>query len=253
MSTYFSHNDLTALANSHLLAGDLGLQLSYNRLLDLHKQLYSQFRNHNLYLHTHGHTSNPVSDDSVAGDTPAETITVNYLRSAAEAQMVERLIGRDSSDPAQQVEARFHPVIELRLSPDYFAVELILSPDAWWDQENLMNKLTIKRHLLGFHNLLQEMHDDYRLGFWGGVNLSDMHLTNKQLGSVQALDAWMATFEPGRDWFRVGAWYAAENYDACRLAPETFQHVKRLYRLYNFVTWTSNNNFQRKTATQSAN
>ena len=50
-------------------------------------------------------------------------------------------MGKESGAQTGDVDTYRHPVIELRLTPDQFAIELILSPYAWLDQQNLIGKL----------------------------------------------------------------------------------------------------------------
>jgi hypothetical protein len=248
--SYFGFDDYAALSSNRAQAldGDTGLQRTYNKLLDLHKNLHAQFRNHNIYLQAHRPTSNPVQFTSVSSPAETEAMTVQYFRSSGEAQLVERHMGRDFADTNTQVDARFHPVIELRLTPHYFAIELVISPEAWWDQENMAGKLSIARHRQAFYEMLRDLQGDFRFGFWHGIHLSDMHLTNGQLSSARALDAWMQTFCPGQDWFRIGIWYAPEDpaLDGVNMCEEVFARVKMLHRLYTFLAWSSNNDYQKK-------
>jgi hypothetical protein len=143
------------------------------------------------------------------------------------------------------VDVNRHPVVELRLTPEHFTAELVLAPSAWWDQRNLIGKLSVSRHRETFRSLLQRMDGDYRFGFWDGIHLSDVHLTNRQLLRGSILEEWMSTFSDGQDWLRVGVWYEPEhpNLNAGTILSEITQRFSALYGLYNFMLWTSNNNF----------
>ena len=160
--------------------------------------------------------------------------------------LVERLMGRDGSDMSANVDIYRHPVIELRITPENFAIELIMSPLAWWDQRNLIGKLSVDRHHETLRGFLQHIDGDYRFGFWDGTELSDMHLTSRQLLRGNILNEWMSTFADGQDWLRVGVWYEPEDpaLSTENILNETVQRVVALYKLYNFMLWTSNNNFQ---------
>jgi len=169
--------------------------------------------------------------------------TVTYHRPFEEAQNVEYLLGCDM--PLSELNLRRHPVIELRLTPNHFSVELVVSPEAWLDQQNLIGKLGIQRHREAFRSTLQRMDGDFRLGFWSGCELSDMHLTTRQLSRGNNLQEWMSTFCDGQDWLRVGVWYTPEapQLDTSRILRELTDRIGALYRVYTFLTWTSNNDF----------
>jgi hypothetical protein len=243
---FFTEEDTTVLVQSaKQLIGDSGFHRLNSKLLDLHQSLQSRIRNHNFFIQPHSTQSQVIQHESAAGRAESKVLTISYFRPSEEAMLVERLMGRELIDANQNGDTRFHPVIEMRLTPDHFVVELILAPDAWWDQENFVGKLSIRRHRNAFYKLIHEMDGDFRLGFWNGTHLSDMHLRTGQLAWTRALDEWMATFEEGRDWFRVGFWY---DIDDPNLEPETivrdvFGRIAALYKLYSFLLWTSNNDF----------
>jgi hypothetical protein len=156
--------------------------------------------------------------------------------------MVEHLMGIDGSC---MVNPYRHPVIELRVAPDHFAIELVLSPNAWWDQQNVVGKLELDRHRAGLRGLMRNMNGDYFFGFWEGTRLSDMHLTTWQLTHGKVIEEWMATFADGQDWLRFGVWYEPEHpaLSTDNIVNETFERLSELYSLYDFMLWTSNNNF----------
>ena len=133
----------------------------------------------------------------------------------------------------------------MRLTPEHFVIELVLSPKAWWDQQNFIGKLELPQHRTTFRNLLRGLDRDYRLGFWGGTHLSDMHLTVNHLLYGRVLDEWMNTFSDRQDWLRIGKWYSHQDpeLDDAVIQNETFNALKALHPLYNFILWTSNNNF----------
>jgi hypothetical protein len=84
-----------------------------------------------------------------------------------------------------------------------------------------------------------------------------MHLTSRQLQRGTILDEWMGTFSDGQDWLRVGAWYEPEDpaLSGDNILNEMAHRLFGLQKLYTFMLWTSNNNFQsfyRKTVSMSA-
>lgn len=207
--------------------------LSYDSLIQLHTSLYSRFQKYNLNLQT------VVETESVAGLARNGTSVIAYLRPANEAQTVEAMMGRDL--PNRRLDLRRHPAIELRATAEGVALELILPPDAWWDQQNFVGKLAIERHRSAFRRLIGKLDDNFCLGFWGGMQLDPMHLVPKQASNAAVFEPWIATFCHGQDWFRVGVWYddIGDN-----LTNELFRNAQSLYELYTFISWTGNNDFR---------
>lgn len=217
----------------------------YSRLENLHAAIQPRVRNHNLDLHPRWQKSMTISQESAAAIGEHDSFVLTYFRSREQAEMVEKLMGKDDVSVSGNVETYRHPVIELRHTPDYFAIELILSPYAWWDQQNFVGKLSITNHRAAFRTLLGSLNSDYRLGFWNGTHLGDMHLTIGQLLKGRIMDEWIDTFADRLDWLRIGKWYSAEDsvLDSAHIAMDAFETVKDLNEIYSFILWTSNNNF----------
>ena len=213
--------------------------------MDLHNALQPRVRNHNLDLHPREQKSSLVCTESAASPGSEGALTLTYLRSREQAEAVERLMGKDRVSVNGGVEMHRHPVIELRMMPDAFAIELIMSPYAWWDQQNLVGKLELPQHRAHFRELLTSLEPDYRFGFWRGIDLDEMHLTVGQLLHGRVLDEWINTFADGQDWLRVGKWFDAQDplLETHHLTTAAFEVVKSLNSLYEFILWTSNNNF----------
>lgn len=242
MSTaYFTQQDHDTLASMH---PSVDLQQVYDKFSELHRTLYRRMRDHNYDLHPDWNKARPVSNRSGACTGEIKGLSLPYLRSREQGALVERLMGREGADLSADIYR--HPVIELRITPENFAVELIMSPQSWWDQRNLIGKLTVARHRETLRGILQHIEGDYRFGFWDGTTLSDMHLTSRQLLRGNILDEWMSTFSDGQDWLRVGVWY--EPLDPAlnteNILNEVVGRVMSLQKLYTFMLWTSNNNFQ---------
>jgi hypothetical protein len=238
---YFLKEDLLSLQQS-----SSNLQGLHDKFAELHTSLRRRMRDHNWDLHAHWEKSQMISSRSAACSHWINGVTLPYFRSQEQARLVERLMGRDGVGFNASVDTHRHPVIELRLTPEHFAIELIVSPSSWWDQRNLIGKLSVARHRDTLRELLRRMDGDYRFGFWDGIHLSDMHLTNRQLLRGTILDEWMSTFADGQDWLRVGVWYEPDDpaLEAPQIISEIVQRVGALYGVYNFLLWTSNNNFQ---------
>ena len=245
--TYFTYQDHASLAphSSNSVNGDNDRQLVYDKFSELHRALHGRLRDHSYDLHASNSNAPVLVDGSVTGPCYGQTLVLPYLRSREHALVVERMMGRDRQTLKTDVQLSRHPVIELRLTPAHFSVELVVSPEAWLDQQNLVGKLGIQRHRETFRGLLQRTDGDFRLGFWSGSELSDMHLTTRQLSRGNNLQEWMSTFADGQDWLRMGIWYAPEapELDTQHILRELVDRIGALYRVYNFLLWTSNNDF----------
>lgn len=246
--TQFLLQDYAALANrtSADLPSNPDLQAVVKKLQTFHEDLYSQLRLQNLKLYPKT-GAEIVTFQSVSTPNPTGAIALQYFRSATQATIVERLMGREEVAAARHIEARRHPVIELRLTEHHLAIELILSPEAWWDQRNLIGKLSIARHKLAFYDALRALGKPFKLGFWRGVHLSDMHIQGNVFFATQVMNEWMSTFESGKDWFRVGIWYDKDDEriaDPALLREDVLRHIRQLYAVYEHIVWTSDNNYQ---------
>ena len=242
-----SYHTLVEDATPSTISHTPALQDMQNHFINLHKLVYSQVRTLNMDLHVYRTPANAIVNlESVATMRPGGVMSISYTRSGSQAAVVERLMGREEVASAADFEPRRHPVIEMRISPEHFVVELVLSPDAWWDQQNLVGKLSIARHRQDFYKLLRTLPEEYCLGFWRGIHLSDMHLGAIQFHRTQVLNEWLSTFEPGKDWFRVGLWYTPEtaSLGSESIATELVQQCKLLYSIYENLLWTSSNNFR---------
>ena len=221
------------------------LKTAREQLQTLHKAVYEQIRLNNIDLNLIHSETETVQQDSVSDVKASNVLSVVYLRTRGQAMQVERLMGREEVASVSTVEARRHPVIELRLTPEYFAVELLLSPDAWWDQQNLVGKLTVQRYRQDFYALLQGFDTSYFMGFWRGIHLSELHLSAKHFRHPRIMDEWMSTFQPSADWLRLGTWYKLDEENLQENVPqEIAKHIKSLYGLYQHILWTSDNNFR---------
>lgn len=236
--TYFSIADHETLTHNFTNA--------HQKLMSLHQSLRDQIRMRDWDLHPHYKKSRVVSNVSGAtNNEPDNILTLSYFRSYEQAKLVENLMGIEQSTCEHEVHAYRHPVIELRLAPDYFAIELILSPFAWWDQQNFIGKFDLERQRHTLRDILADVSDDYRFGFWGGIGMSDMHLTAWQLMQGRIMDEWMSTFADGQDWMRFGMWYEPDDdrLNDRNIVQEAVTRVGELYNFYDFLLWTSNNNY----------
>jgi hypothetical protein len=238
---YFTPEDFKSAPDIHAQT-----TLLSDKFSELHRILYRRMRDLTWNLYPIWDKSPVIPGRSAAASGPVGGLSLPYLRSREQAVMVERLMGRDGADAPLKLELNRHPVIEMRLTEQHFAVELIVSPSSWLDQRNLVGKLSVMRHRQTLRQLLTRFDGDYLIGFWSGVHLSDAHVELRQLLRGRFLDEWMSTFCDGQDWMRVGMWYSPEDpvLATNALVPELMKRISALYHLYSFVVWTSNNNYQ---------
>ena len=168
--------------------------------------------------------------------------TVTYHRPFEEAQNVEYLLGCDM--PLSELNLRRHPVIELRAYNDGIVMEFVLPPDAWWDQENFIGKLTVNRHRTAFRLLIQKLSSDFRIGFWSGVKLDDLVLNPLQASHPAVFEQWVSTFCCGQNWFRVGVWYDTVEAVTPELVNDLFEKAQLLNSVYEFVSWKGSNDYR---------
>lgn len=239
---YFTSDDHKTLGNPPNQAVE-GVAEKFH---ELHRLLYRRMRDRNWDLHPHWDKNAIITSRSAASASEISGLVLPYLRSKEQRQLVERLMGRDGHGTATSSDIHRHPVLELRVTPTHLAVELIMSPFSWWDQRNLLGKLSVDRHRQTLRSLFGEIDGDFRFGFWEGTELSDMHLTARQVLRGNVLEEWMGTFSDGQDWLRVGVWYDIESsqLQTDSILSEMLKRMSSLYRLYTFMLWTSNNNFQ---------
>jgi len=247
VTAYFTRDDLQCFANPDAdpdTRSQTGRQ-AQEKLRLLQQNIDSQLHSQNISLNVHNLNS-PVRDRSAATRSPGGSFLVQYMRDPVQSTTVERLMGREAVGRGEAVEPCRHPVIELRLYQEGFAIELLLSPDAWWDQQNIAGKLSISRHRKDFYAALRTLDKGYRMGFWRGLRLSDMHIKADLFHVPRVMDEWLSTFEPGVDWFRVGKWYDIDDalMQTGTIVDELLKQIKLLSVVHDQIAWASDNNYR---------
>lgn len=204
------------------------------RFGELHQALSAKFRKYNISLQAVNAGMSAVSL------VPEQALVFAYVRMHGEAQSVERQIGLRSTE----IDLVRHPLIELRLTDRHLALEFVLSPLAWWDQRNLIGKLSLRRYHDELRDILLNLDADMVIGHWHGLHLDDTHLTLRRLRAPRVMDAWLQTLSDGRDPIRIGMWLDAETLTDDSPLPDLFEHAKSLYAVYRYVAWTGRNDFQ---------
>jgi hypothetical protein len=222
------------------------------KMQQLNQELYRQLRSYGINLHPDW--NQPVSFETISDPFAQDVVAIRYSRGRGEAQAVASMM---SDGHECEMSTDCHPAIEIRITPDHFAIELVIAPSAWWDQQNLVGKLTVERQRSDFYRLLSQLSCEVQIGFWQGAYLSDVRLSSCDVYNPRILNEWMNTFAEGQDWVRAGVWYdlSDEALSAENIVSEVFQRVCELYKLYSFITWTSDNDFRavyRKLLSRSA-
>jgi len=242
----FSQENHTAVAD--VAAGKTDnladAESTVKKLSDLHDLIYPQLSNSGLDLHP-AKPHNNVVFESASTSTARGMISLQYMRSRPQAIRVERLMGRDETSNSG-IDARRHPVIEVRVTPSFLTVELILSPYAWWDQQNFVGKMSLDRHRENFYDLIRALDDETKVGYWRGVQLEEEYVKVSQFINQRIWKEWIDTFDPGKDWFRIGFWYTPEADAICseKIEDELIRQVRGIYTLYEDIIWSSNNNYR---------
>lgn len=246
--SYFTIQDHQAIFSFQAasIQGVESFQHVYDRLQGLHKKLYPQLKQHHINLHPNPRTLAGVWRGSNTTHMEVDALTLSYMRNAEQAIAIEHLMGRDKITQNHQILTQNHPAIEIRITLDHLAVELVIPPSARQDQENIAGKLTINQHRNDFYKLIKQIGKRYILGFWNGIyQQEDLSFDTTQLPPRHIFFEFFDTFSAGRDWFRLGAWYEPEapELEEDQITTMIFNHIRALYPIYNFLAWTSDNNF----------
>lgn len=246
MTYYFTPEDyslIIKIANLKSSPDDKTWQPLLDKIARLHTAILSDIQKEHFNLHPSPEAPGLISASSLHN---GEVLILQYLRYEAQAIAVERLMGRETINTVQEIDTFRHPLIELRLTPSGLAVEFIMSPDAWWDQQNMVGKLSLDEHRQQFYHLLKQLKSDFALGFWRGTHLSDMHLKTNQFQHQPIITEFLSTFQPNKDWFRLGIWYGITD-DALsedKIVGTLMQNIRDLMPFYQYFLWTSDNNYR---------
>lgn len=246
--SYFTTRDHQAVFSFQAasIEGVESFQRVYDRLQGLNKKLYPQLKQYHINLHPNPRTLSGVWRGSNTTHLEVDALTLSYMRNASQAISIEHLMGRDKITEPYQIMTQNHPAIEVRVTLDHLAIELVVPPTARQDQENIAGKLTIKQHQADFYKLITQLGKNYVIGFWNGIyRQEDLSFDTTQLPPRHIFFEFFNTFAAGRDWLRVGMWYPAEasELDEDQIVNTIYNHIRALYPVYTFLAWTSDNNF----------
>lgn len=241
-NSYFTTNDGTAF----LTGSNADVRVVYEKFSELNRLLHRRIRELSWDLHPHWDKKQVVARHTASTKGSLQGVSTQFTRSHEQALLVERLMGREANLWSEPLDTDRHPVIELRLTPTHFAIELIVSPDSWLDQQNLIGKMAVQRHRQTLRSIIAGMPKDFCVGFWSGIEVADMHLTTGQLARGMFLDEWLSTFQDGQEYLRFGVWYDPEDSSLSvqNIVTEATRRIGMLYNVYDFLLWTSNNDFR---------
>jgi len=245
MTSYFTPSDVKALQDWQEQDSPItipeDLQPLVTKLADLHETMSPNLKGQNFPLSRY----KTQIYNSATSHHPVPSVSIQYLRDVDMALRVERLMGREEVTP-DGIETHRHPLIELRVTANSFTIELVLSPDAWWDQQNIVGKLSHNQHRGVFYQQIQKLGVGVSMGYWEGIELSDMRLQFPQFMHTRILNEWISTFAVSKDWFRIGKWYELDQdeLNEDRIADEVSEILVRLYAIYDTIAWRSENNYR---------
>ncbi|MEO1290777.1 MAG: hypothetical protein AAFV93_23810 [Chloroflexota bacterium] len=241
---YFSQDDIQAVCGVNATA-KTSVKAKFQAL---QQYIYEQLAANDIELSLIKSGQQAIGEESISRHVTEDTdvLAVQYLRARGKAVTVEKLMGREEVASVNTIITRLHPVIEVRLAESGLCVELLLAPSAWWDQQNFKGKLAIPRHRHAFYTLLMDLDPEYTMGFWQGIHLSEMRIAGKYFQHPRILDDWLSTFEPNTDWLRIGIWLDidAEELSSEHIKETLVNHIFALYPLYQYILWTSDNNYR---------
>jgi hypothetical protein len=221
-----------------------------DKFLALHALLYPEIQRRGWNLHPHWHAPNIVSTWYIGRVEQIRFMKLRYLRSGDDVKALEGLMGVPA--PLDHTETQYtkHPMIDVRIDDSFIAVELLLTQWAWWDAQNFKRKIVgYAAERERFIQLLRELGHDYIFGGWPDTQKPDLVTTAADLADDDRLLDWLAAFEPGADWLRLGIWYrdpADLRLHAGRIPAELLYRFAQLYPVYQFLLWSPRNNYRNR-------
>jgi hypothetical protein len=221
-----------------------------DKFLALHQAIFPEMQHRGWDLHPHWHAPNIVSTWYIGRVGRISFMKLRYLRSRQDVKRLGNLMGVPA--PLDHAETQYtkHPMLDVRVDGRFIAIELLVTEWAWWDAQNFKNK--IEGHpaeRARFISLLRDLGDDYMFGGWPDTRSPQLVTTAADLADKDKLLSWMAGFEPGVDWLRLGIWYMQD--DEFRLttgeiAAEVLLRFEQLYPVYEFLLWRPENDFRQR-------
>jgi hypothetical protein len=219
-----------------------------DKFLALHDVLYPKMKREGLDLHPHWHDPNIVSTWYIGRIKQIWFMKLRYLRSRAEVQAVEEMMGVPKPLDYSETQYTKHPMMDVRIDSEYLAIELLVTDKAWLDAQNFKRK--VERHKIKrqqFIRILQGLGHDYIFGGWPDTSKPNLIKTAADLANEEELLDWLSEFDPGYSWLRLGIWYTdTEDFRLTtgRIVDEVLYRFKQLYPVYKYLLWTPDNNFR---------
>ncbi len=219
-----------------------------DKFLALHNVLYLEIKRQGWELYPHWHKPSIVSTWYIGRVEQIWFMKLRYLRSRAQVKAIEEMMGVPKLLDYSETQYTKHPMIDIRIDSEYLAIELLLTNQAWWDAQNFKRKIechnTKRRE---FVEILQSLGHDYIFGGWPDTSKPKLITTAADLANEERLLEWLSDFDPGHNWLRLGIWYtdyADFRLRTGRIVEETRYRFRQLYPVYQFLLWTSDNDYR---------
>ncbi|MBN2393906.1 MAG: hypothetical protein JXR84_24445 [Anaerolineae bacterium] len=247
---FFAQEDHAVFTSSKVTSSryDKERQQIRDKLLALHDVLYPEMKREGLALYPHWHPPNIVSTWYIGRIEQIWFMKLRYLRSSTEVQAVEEMMGVPKLLDYSETQYTKHPMMDIRIDSEYLAIELLVTDKAWLDAQNFKRKLEKhKAERQHFIRILQSLGHDYIFGGWPDTSKPEFIETAADLADEGRLLDWLSRFDPGYDWLRLGIWYTeCEDFRLTtgRIVEEVLYRFRQLYPVYQFLLWTSDNDFR---------
>jgi hypothetical protein len=249
---YFGLNDYGTFTDDKVASPrfDKDRQKVRDKFLALHDVLYPEIKRRGWELHPHWYAPNIVSTWYIGWLRQIEFMKLRYLRSWDQVKDIESRMGLPRPLETSETQYTKHPMLDIRLDAEYLAIELLLTDQAWWDAQNLKNKIVSDAEARDhFISILRNLGHDYVFGGWPDSSRPDLITTAADLARGDALEDWFSRFEPGYDWLRLGIWYSDKNdyrLSKARIVQEILYRFEQLYPVYEFLLWVPENDYRNR-------
>ncbi|MBI3914048.1 MAG: hypothetical protein HY327_07665 [Chloroflexi bacterium] len=222
----------------------------HEKLVELHHNIYPEFRKRKLDLHPHWMTQWLVSASRISPATSRiEFMTVRYSKPETTIKLMKKQFIEDFGH------FYANAMIAARVDREGFAVELLISEKAWVDAQNFKNRLASDAAERGhFRNLLAELGGEHSLHLSHFVRNEKgpsgyqevLRAKASRLVNVGMLNSTMEKYKPGGQDLRLGVYYQPNDprLQKENIAAEVLQRIEQLFPIYAFLSWSPKNDYR---------